>query len=528
MSNLSQAIEAFAYSRLSDTQQAKAGRSGLNRQHRKFQKYVVQKESEGLKIKLTPMQDIGRSAYHGKHLDDNAELGAFLGRVKNGDIKVGSWLLIEDIDRLTRQYFLAAFETTIQPLLEAGIEIHVTSTGTVLKGKLTLGQAVELLVKIDSANIYTERLSERVKGYWDQQFNSIRDGKKVNLQSRPLWISWDEEKQDFYLNDKASSIRLIFDLYLDGHGFRSIAEQLNAKGMKSLKGKQWQLRPIKNILQSPSTYGLLKYIERGLVIDDYFPAVINKSTFDIVQLLLQKRARSQVRKSIHEKDNTLQGLVFCSCGCPMYHKVLTPKKKPDGTRYPQSVASFRLCCTGKNNGAGCKTKDLYYTVVKEMLVKSSDTFNSNMSKSVEVIDHSEEIQRLELENRRILALTIKVTCDELTAQYIEMQQTNIQKIKNLKADERKPDINSALLDVKFDDLTEAEVSNSLRLIIKRVDIHSEGLGRSIFNYPDSESMPVLSVEYYNGHKQLMLMPDMRKPIAVTAYDSANMQGNMLP
>ncbi|HIF9241236.1 TPA: hypothetical protein ACX6RC_003821 [Photobacterium damselae] len=115
MPNSSQVIEAFAYSRLSDSQQAKVGRSGLNRQHRKFQKYIVQKELEGLKIKLKlkPMQDIGRSAYHGKHLDDSAELGSFLGRVKNGDIKVGSWLLIEDIDRLTRQYFLAAFSIVL-------------------------------------------------------------------------------------------------------------------------------------------------------------------------------------------------------------------------------------------------------------------------------------------------------------------------------------------------------------------------------------------------------------------------------
>ncbi len=38
------------------------------------------------------------------------------------------------------------------------------------------------------------------------------------------------------------------------------------------------------------------------------------------------------------------------------------------------------------------------------------------------------------------------------------------------------------------------------------DVHSEGLGRSVFNYLNSESMPVPSVEQYNGHKQLLLMP----------------------
>lgn len=41
-----------------------------------------------------------------------------------------------------------------------------------------------------------------------------------------------------------------------------------------------------------------------------------------------------------------------------------------------------------------------------------------------------------------------------------------------------------------------------------MDVHSEGLGCSVFNYLHSESMPVLSVEYYNGHNVIVMPFDL--------------------
>ena len=280
-------INVYAYTRLSDAQQGKEGRSGTYRQSKAINQYIADMTNQGHVLNLKELADVGRSAFHGRHIGKNSNFGAFLDEIKKGGIPEGSWLLVEDIDRLTRQHFMTAVETTINPILEAGIELHVLSTGQVFKGKLDLGQMVDLLVKVDSANIYTKRLSSRVKRNWDKTFSDIRDGKKVNLQSRPLWLSWNKEKGDFFLNDKAPSIARIFEMYLAGSGYRGIADALNRSGVPSLKNRTCQIAPIKRILKDPSTYGRLEYIKQGLFVDQYFPAVVSKEMFDTVQVLMQ-------------------------------------------------------------------------------------------------------------------------------------------------------------------------------------------------------------------------------------------------
>ncbi|MCK8073979.1 recombinase family protein [Vibrio sp. 1CM23M] len=519
-------INAYAYTRLSDSQQAKEGRSGSERQKLSIKKYLSEQDCKGTKIDLIEMQDVGRSAFHGNHRHEDAEFGMFLKQVEAGYIAKGSWLLIEDIDRLTREHFLSAVETTFNPILDAGIEIHVLLTRQVFKGRLNLGEMVDLLVKVESANVYTERLSERVKGYWNKQFRDISQGKKVNLQSRPLWLSWDKDRTNYRLNIKSGCIKTIFEMYLAGFGYRGIADHLNKQGIASLKGKKWQVAPIKRILKDPSVYGRLEYLKRGLTQDGFFPAVVSKETYDRVQILMQKKGSSKVRTSLYEKDNTLQGLMYCECGSPMYHKINSRKKRPDGSYYNQTITSFRLCCTGKNNGNGCNNRDLYYPIIKEMLIKSSDTFNTNHVSQSVVIDHSAEIEGLEQQNLNIMDMTLKMNKPELIERYIQMQEVNLDLIQQLRKEETKPVTGNLLRDVTLNDLSVAEISNYLRMLIKRVDVYSEGAGVNKFLLDDSETKPFFIVEYYNGHKQAMLMHDMRTPLATTAY-SSDSQGNML-
>src|SRR5262245_48183923 len=47
--------------------------------------------------------DRGRSAYHGRHRQRGGALAAFLAEVERGDIPPGSVLIIENLDRLSRE-----------------------------------------------------------------------------------------------------------------------------------------------------------------------------------------------------------------------------------------------------------------------------------------------------------------------------------------------------------------------------------------------------------------------------------------
>ena len=55
-------------------------------------------------------RDEGVSAFKGRHRDERAALGAFLSRVESGDVAKGSYLLVESLDRLSREEVVDALE----------------------------------------------------------------------------------------------------------------------------------------------------------------------------------------------------------------------------------------------------------------------------------------------------------------------------------------------------------------------------------------------------------------------------------
>lgn len=70
--------------------------------------------------------DSGRSAYKGRHLDDTGELARFLTYVEDGTIPAGSYLVVESLDRLSRERVRDALPRFLD-LLAKGINVY-TST----------------------------------------------------------------------------------------------------------------------------------------------------------------------------------------------------------------------------------------------------------------------------------------------------------------------------------------------------------------------------------------------------------------
>ncbi|MGF6674048.1 recombinase family protein [Paraburkholderia tuberum] len=49
------------------------------------------------------MEDRGKSAHKGEHVKKGGALGAFIERIKAGDVVPGDTLIVENLDRLSRQ-----------------------------------------------------------------------------------------------------------------------------------------------------------------------------------------------------------------------------------------------------------------------------------------------------------------------------------------------------------------------------------------------------------------------------------------
>ena len=95
---------AYSYVRFSTPEQARG--ESFRRQIELARAYAAK---HGLHLDES-FRDEGVSAFKGRHRDERAALGAFLSRVESGDVAKGSYLLVESLDRLSREEVVDALE----------------------------------------------------------------------------------------------------------------------------------------------------------------------------------------------------------------------------------------------------------------------------------------------------------------------------------------------------------------------------------------------------------------------------------
>jgi len=170
-------IDAYAYARWSSNPQEK-GDSPV-RQHERAAEYAKKRHYN--LIELPP--DAGISAYHGANLD--GELGLFLKKVRNLEIKKGSVLLVESVDRLSRQQPILAFGLVAQ-ILAADIIIETYGNGRQYTKHDEL-ELFTLLADITRAHSESATKGDRVRAAWQR-----KRAKATNLEAMtarvPGWI----------------------------------------------------------------------------------------------------------------------------------------------------------------------------------------------------------------------------------------------------------------------------------------------------------------------------------------------------
>jgi len=95
--------KAYSYLRMSTDIQLKG-----HSRRRQLDASKAYAEAEGLELADdAQLEDIGISAFRGANVRDGA-LGRFLAAVKAGSVERGSYLLVESLDRLSREEILVA------------------------------------------------------------------------------------------------------------------------------------------------------------------------------------------------------------------------------------------------------------------------------------------------------------------------------------------------------------------------------------------------------------------------------------
>ncbi|CAN1599467.1 recombinase family protein [Pseudomonas mediterranea] len=358
----------FSYIRFSSAKQS-AGDSEA-RQMRAAKEFAVER---GLQL-ADPTEylffDRGRSAFKGKHLDDTGELARFLAFVEDGTIPPGSFLVVESLDRLSREKVRDALPRFLD-LLAKGINVYTSTDKRLYTRDYNEIDLIISIISMSRAHEESATKGSRVSSAWRKKQADARATGKPLGKLRPLWL--DVTSEGYTLNpDHAQVVRRIFDLSTQGHGSRNIAATLNQEGIPAFSAGRknfsglWGFSTVRHILDSRTTLGEYQphiFIDGvrtpdGEPIKGFFPAVVDEETFYRAQAARSSRRSHKITKQT-TNFNVMTGILLCfECGALLH---LQSQK---GRKYYKCSHSIRGMCN-----AGIITATRTETVFREILAK---------------------------------------------------------------------------------------------------------------------------------------------------------------
>ncbi|HEJ6524383.1 recombinase family protein [Pseudomonas juntendi] len=415
----------ISYLRMSTSEQLKG--FSLERQRKLIADFAAK---NGLSLDEShSIEDIGRSSF-----SDDAEqkqLARFFEDLDAGKFSPGDVFALENIDRLTRRGAIDAL-LKVNTILSKGLKLAIISDREQrILEEIDVFSIITL--SIDAARSHSESKNKSDKGLlnWEEKRNLAATHKIAMTAQAPAWLDtetfyvMDESKgkqikrRRYVLNpEKAETVRLIFELFQNGNGSLKIKNILNDRKIPTFKGAEyWEPSVISKILRNPATHGFYQpqkqrtgkrdLVPAGDPIEDYFPAIVSRETFEQCQRITAANSTRKGRKG-KVFTNLFTGLLRCvDCGGPVH--LLNPGIDKRA-KVPKSV-NYIVCKKGKFTRE-CILKRLRYDDFEAAMLKAiqeinlADVLNENnpleqLIKQIRAIETRIEKNKTMLENFRL-------------------------------------------------------------------------------------------------------------------------------
>ena len=300
--------------------------------------------------------DAGVSGWKGDHLGEKGQLARFMKLVDDGTIERGSTLIVESLDRLSRQDVWKALPWFMN-LIGAGIKVVTLSDGQVYTDKGGEQQLILSIFDMSRAHNESSMKSMRLRDVYAKKHELARTEGKPMGNAKPMWLELSEDKKQYILRpDRAAIVRRIYQLAINGFGKGASSKILNIEGVPSFKGKTWAASSLDKILNNRAVLGEYQPYsvqvdesgvrqKRGDPILNYYPATIDESTFYQAKAAIEgRRVAGTTNQS--KNFNVWQGLAKCAlCGVAMH--LVNKGKAPKGNTYLQCYDARKGMCKGK-------------------------------------------------------------------------------------------------------------------------------------------------------------------------------------
>ncbi|MBB3445882.1 recombinase family protein [Rhizobium sp. BK379] len=319
MSALDERPIAYSYVRMSSQQQIKG--DSLRRQLELSEEYA---KRNNLNLDNS-LRDIGVSVWTGANVKTGA-LGRFLELVQTGRVTAGSYLLVESLDRLSRERVIDALEPFLS-ILRAGIIVITLADRPVYSAETVGDNFTQLMMSLaimarahEESQIKPHRISQ---AHARRRADAAKGHGKFSGQMWG-WIDQVEvapKKFEYRLNDHAKTVAKIFEMSDTGYGCLKIERELIRLNMMGIKGKPLSQGNINALLKNEAVIGTYqpthvvedKKVPYGEPLKNFLPAAVNENVYWRVRR--NKRQPATRGRKGPAMTNLFPGLLTCGhCG----------------------------------------------------------------------------------------------------------------------------------------------------------------------------------------------------------------------
>jgi DNA invertase Pin-like site-specific DNA recombinase len=422
------------------------------------------------------------------------------------------FIIVYKLDRFTRNRYDSAIYK--QKLKQYGVKV-ISATESISDNPE--GVILEAILEA-SAEFYSLELSQKIRrGYRESAL-------KGNFLGGNIPLGYKREKKTLVIDpETAPIVKWIFEEYAKGVSNKDIIDGLNAKGLRTKNGCPFNRKSFQTLYRNQHYIGVLKY--KDILIEDAFPALIDRKTFDKVQTRLDlNRCKGATKKA--KMQYLLFNILYCGlCGNSMTGICGTSKQ---GTKH------YYYTCAKRQKDKACRKisekKDylewyvveqtVEYVLLPERIELIADgviaEYNKEFS-NIRIRDLEKKLAKVIRDNKKLFDMmletnlkTVMRNC-EIKLEELELQQIDLEidiaKLKNAAGIRyKKKDIISWLNSFCTGDLFDMDFRkriidtfiNSIYLYDDKIVIYYNLKGGKQISYIDMlENMDKLESEYDN-------------------------------
>jgi DNA invertase Pin-like site-specific DNA recombinase len=238
--------------------------------------------------------------------DVNAILARFLEMIEEGRVPRGSYLIMENLDRLSRQDERKSLRQWLD-ILDAGVNIVQLHPETIFRHERSdMVDVMKAIIELSRGHSESAMKSVRSLANWARAVELAREG-EVITRRLPAWVELTDTGLAL-VPERAATVGTIFQLAASGYGMSSIVKRLNADGVSAFGDRvvstnddgepvghqaapgerygcgQWRTSYVRQILKDRRALGEYQPRDaegraKGEVIPNYFPDVVTKDEF---------------------------------------------------------------------------------------------------------------------------------------------------------------------------------------------------------------------------------------------------------